>query len=36
MIYSESEDAKLYKVKKLRTVRPVAKVRYRCYKYELV
>ena len=36
MIHSESEDSKLYKVKRLRTERPVTEVRYRCYKYEVV
>ena len=36
MISSESEDSKLYKAKRINTVRPVAKVIYRCYKYELI
>ena len=36
VIYSESEDFKLYKVKRLETERPVTEVRYRYYKYELV
>ena len=33
VLYSKSKDFKLYKAKKLVTERPVAKVRYRCYKY---
>ena len=36
MISSESECSKLYETKRLRTERPVAKVRYRCYEYESV
>ena len=36
LLHSESEDSKLYKVKRLRTKRPVAKVEYRSYKYELI
>ena len=36
MLYSESEDFKLYKVRELRTERSVTKVRYRCYKYKSV
>ena len=35
MLYSKSEDSRLYKAKYLRTERSVAKVRYRCYKYKL-
>ena len=36
MLCSESEDSKLYKVKKLRTKRPVAEVRYKYYEYKPV
>ena len=36
MIYSELEDFNIYKTKRLRTKRPVAEKRYRCYKYELI
>ena len=36
MICFELEDSKSYKTEKLRTKRPVAEKRYRCYKNKLV
>ena len=36
VIHAKLENSKLYKVKRLKTERSVAKVKYRCYKYKSV